>query len=436
METNGSWLRTRGQRDSGKVSMTELFFDLVFVFAVTQLSHTLLEHLDLGGFLRTSVLFLAVWWLWIFTSWCTNWLNPDTTAVRLLLFALMLGGLVLSSSIPQAFGAAGLAFGLLFAIMQVGRSLFMVHAFRGHREQRDNFLRMSLWLLLSGAFWLAGGMLEGQARVLCWCVALGIEYVSPALYFRVPGLGRSRTSDWKVDGAHLAERCMLFVIIALGESLLVTGATFSQLAWTPPTMAAFLAAFLGSVAMWWIYFDSGAEHGSHRIAGSDDPGRIARIAYTYLHLLIVAGIIVCAVADELVLMHPDHGTWVGLRAASFVDAVLPANAPGGPDLCSGCPAPCVSACPGQSFPGGTWDVNRCSAFHAESALCTTTCHARWACPQGVASRYPVEALAYHSNTFLGRRWLREHLGVPESEDRHPGSPPLWGVWRSRIDVKG
>ncbi|UBB27052.1 low temperature requirement protein A [Pseudoxanthomonas japonensis] len=314
METNGSWLRTRGQRDSGKVSMTELFFDLVFVFAVTQLSHTLLEHLDLGGFLRTSVLFLAVWWLWIFTSWCTNWLNPDTTAVRLLLFALMLGGLVLSSSIPQAFGAAGLAFGLLFAIMQVGRSLFMVRAFRGHPEQRDNFLRMSLWLLLSGAFWLAGGMLEGEQRLICWIIALGIEYLAPALYFQVPGLGRSRTSDWDVDGAHLAERCMLFVIIALGESLLVTGATFAGLALTPVTMAAFLAAFLGSVAMWWVYFDSGAEHASHRIAHSEDPGRLARVAYTYTHLLIVAGIIVCAVADELVLVHPEHASPAGIVA--------------------------------------------------------------------------------------------------------------------------
>ncbi|MCL6711098.1 low temperature requirement protein A [Pseudomonas sp. R2.Fl] len=314
METNGSWLRTRGQRDSGKVSMTELFFDLVFVFAVTQLSHTLLEHLDLGGFLRTSALFLAIWWLWIFTSWCTNWLNPDTTAVRLLLFALMLGGLVLSSSIPQAFGATGLAFGLLFAVMQVGRSLFMVRAFRGHRDQRDNFLRMSLWLLLSGAFWLAGGLLEDQQRLICWLVALGIEYAAPAMYFRVPGLGRSRTSDWDVDGAHLAERCMLFVIIALGESLLVTGATFAGLAWTPATVAGFLAAFLGSVAMWWVYFDSGAEHASHRIAHSEDPGRLARVAYTYTHLLIVAGIIVCAVADELVLVHPDHASPAGIVA--------------------------------------------------------------------------------------------------------------------------
>ncbi|WP_163988887.1 hypothetical protein [Pyxidicoccus caerfyrddinensis] len=136
------------------------------------------------------------------------------------------------------------------------------------------------------------------------------------------------------------------------------------------------------------------------------------------------------------LMHPEHGPWVGLRAACFVDAVLPASTPGGPDLCSGCPAPCVSACPGGAFPGGTWDVDRCSTFHAESVQCANTCHARWACPQGAASRYPVEALAYHANTFLGRRGLREHLGVPESEDRYPGTPPLWGSWRSRIDVKG
>lgn len=136
------------------------------------------------------------------------------------------------------------------------------------------------------------------------------------------------------------------------------------------------------------------------------------------------------------LMHPEHGPWVGLRAACFLDAALPPATPGGPDLCTGCPAPCVSACPGQAFPQGTWDVDRCSAFHAESERCTSTCHARVACPQGAASRYPPEALAYHANSFLGRRWLREHLGVPESEDRHPGSPPLWGSWRTRIDVKG
>ena len=111
-----------------------------------------------------------------------------------------------------------------------------------------------------------------------------------------------------MEGGHLAERCGLFVIIALGESILVTGATFAKLAWTPATVAAFLVAFVGSVAMWWIYFNIGAERGSRHIAASDDPGRLARLAYTYLHLLLVAGIIVVAVGDELVLAHPTGHT--------------------------------------------------------------------------------------------------------------------------------
>jgi low temperature requirement protein LtrA len=126
--------------------------------------------------------------------------------------------------------------------------------------------------------------------------------------FFVPGLGRSTVQDWDVEGSHMAERCGLFIIIALGESILVTGGTFGQLAWTAPTIAAFVVAFVGSVAMWWIYFNVGAEKASRTIAASADPGRLARLAYTYLHLPIVAGIIVSAVADELVLAHPSGNT--------------------------------------------------------------------------------------------------------------------------------
>ena len=106
----------------------------------------------------------------------------------------------------------------------------------------------------------------------------------------------------------MAERCALFVIIALGESILVTGATFAGLAWTTQHVGAFLVAFAGSVAMWVIYFNIGAERGSRLIASSSDPGRLARNGYTYLHILIVAGIIVAAVGDELVLHHPGGHT--------------------------------------------------------------------------------------------------------------------------------
>ncbi|MDI9237680.1 low temperature requirement protein A [Lysobacter sp. LF1] len=310
-----SLLRQRGTAESNRVAMVELFFDLVFVFAVTQLSHTLLEHLDLQGALQTLLLFLAVWWLWIFTSWVTNWLDPDRTPMRVMLFALMLGGLLLSSSIPHAFAERGLMFGVVFAAMQVGRTVFVaVTTRRHHRVLHENFVRIALWLAMSGVLWVAGGLAEGATRAALWVGAVAIEYLAPALYFYVPGMGRSNTTDWDVDGHHMAERCALFVIIALGESILVTGATFAGQAWSTPTVTAFVVAFLGSVAMWWIYFDTGAERASHRIEHSDDPGRQARLAYTYLHLLIIAGIIVCAVADELTLAHPDHFADIG-RAA-------------------------------------------------------------------------------------------------------------------------
>jgi low temperature requirement protein LtrA len=164
-----------------------------------------------------------------------------------------------------------------------------------------NFQRIGIWLAASGVLWLMGGWMHGQMRMLFWIVALLLEYLGPALTFIVPGLGRASTSDWNVDGGHLAERCSQFVIIALGESVVVIGSSFADKSWQIPTVAAFISAFIGSVAMWWIYFDLGAERGSRAIRQSNDPGRTARVAYTYLHLLIVAGIIVCAVADELIL---------------------------------------------------------------------------------------------------------------------------------------
>lgn len=309
-----SLLRTR-EHGHAKVTMVELFFDLVFVFAVTQLSHGLLGKLTIVGALETLFLFLAVWWLWIFTSWITNWLDPDKPPVRMMVIALMFGGLLLSTSLPDAFGDKSAIFGGSFAAMQLGRSLFMVYALRRHGGARlKNFVRISIWLATSGALWVAGGLGSLEVRWVCWLAALAIEYVGPAAYFFVPGLGRSHTSDWDIDGAHMAERCGLFVIIALGESIIVTGATFAELPLDVTNLISFAIALFGSVAMWWVYFDSGAERAAHRIVHSDDPGRQGRIAYTYIHLLIIAGVIVCAVADELMLAHPDHATTAGIVA--------------------------------------------------------------------------------------------------------------------------
>jgi low temperature requirement protein LtrA len=298
-------LRVRAAHAHSKVTFVELFFDLVFVFAITQLSHTLLEHFTAAGVAQITLLLLTVWWVWVFTSWFTNWIDPDITAVRLMLFALMLAGLVLSTSLPEAFGSRGLAFACAYVFMQVGRNLFMLWCLRHHNPGNfRNFQRITVWFVLSALFWLAGGFAEGNARFALWGLALAIEYAGPSQGFWVPGLGRSTTADWDIEGAHLAERCGLFIIIALGESILVTGATYAAHDWTPLITAAFLTAFIASVAMWWIYFNIGAEKASEMIAAADDPGRLGRVAYTYIPILLIAGIVVTAVGDELVLAHP------------------------------------------------------------------------------------------------------------------------------------
>jgi low temperature requirement protein LtrA len=301
----GALFRISAPHLHSRVTYAELFFDLVFVFAVTQVSHTLLGRLTLPGLIQTTMLFLAVWWVWVYTSWITNWLNPELTPVRILLFSLMLGGLVLSTSIPQAFESRGMWFAVAYAAMQVGKTVFLwVSTPRSRTLARMNAIRITAWLSASAIFWIAGGFAEGNTRLSLWAIALAIEYLSPAVRFWIPKYGASEVADWVVEGGHMAERCAGFIIIALGESIVVTGATFAELSWTVETIGAFASAFLGSLAMWWIYFHKGAEAGSEQISRSSEPGRLARLAYTYLHMPIVAGIIVTAVADELVLKHP------------------------------------------------------------------------------------------------------------------------------------
>jgi low temperature requirement protein LtrA len=296
--------------ENHRVGFAELFYDLVFVFAITQVSHALLYHYDLKGALQTAILFLAIWWVWIYTTWVLNRLDPDHLPVRVLLFGLMTLGLFMSMAIPHAFDTRGLAFALAFATMQVGRCLFMLWLTRGDALLQATFVKIGLWLALSGVFWIAGGLASPEYRMAFWVVALMIEYLGPVSGFWVPGLGRDVSTNWAVKGGHIAERCGLFVIICLGETLLVSGATFAGLEWDAPGMLAFLGAVAGTIGMWWVYFHIGFHRGAHQIETSDDPGRLARLAFTYAHLPIVAGVILSAVGSERAIAHPlHHGTY-------------------------------------------------------------------------------------------------------------------------------
>jgi low temperature requirement protein LtrA len=300
-----SLLRERVEGEAARVGFVELFFDLVFVFAITQVSHGLLAHLTPLGALQAAMLLAAVWWAWIFTSWMTNWLDPERGAVQVALFILMGVGLVMSAALPHAFQEYGLVFALAFVGIQVGRTAFMLWAMRDDASLRRNALRILTWLTASGVLWIAGGLAEPERRLWFWLAALAVEYASPALNFFVPGLGRSRTEDWNIEGGHMAERVGLFFIICLGETLLISGATFGELDWTSGEVwAAFVSAVLSTVAMWRLFFSQAHESASHAIMHASDPGRIARRAYTYSPILVIAGVIVVAVSDELVLAHP------------------------------------------------------------------------------------------------------------------------------------
>lgn len=302
--TNSSHPLLRPAGQPARVANVELFFDLVYVFAITQLSHHLLEHLTWLGVLQTATLWFAVWLGWQYTAWVSNWFNPEHLVIRTMLMVLMGVALLVSAAIPEAFGERGLLFACSFAAIQVGRTLFVLYSLgRGH-VLTPNFLRMLCWLLASAALWIAGGLNEGSTRLVLWLLAVGCEYLSPMAGFPVLGLGRSRTSDWTIDGGHLAERCQLFVIIALGESVLATGASFGHAAHPGPAVwSAFLVSFVGCVAMWWMYFDTSSGDAAHVIEHSDDPGRLGA-CFHYVHVLLIAGVIVCAVADDLVVAHP------------------------------------------------------------------------------------------------------------------------------------
>ena len=303
--STGALFRVLRPNQQSRVTSVELFFDLVFVYAVTQISHFLLSRFTPVGAVQTGLLFLAVWWVWVYTAWVTNWLDPAKAPVRLLLFGMMLAGLVLSMAMPRAFDDRGLWFGSAYAAMQVGRTLFWALATPApRRSARANAIRILCWLSMSAIFWLLGAFAHGDQRLLLWGVAIAIEYVSPSVRFWIPGLGASTMEDWTVDGGHIAERCAGFILIALGETIVMTGATFADIDWTEASVAAFFCAFVGCVSMWGIYFNRGAEAGSELISRSSESGRIARSAYTYLHMPIVAGIILTAVSDEIVLKHP------------------------------------------------------------------------------------------------------------------------------------
>ena len=307
-------LRPRGTGEAQRTTPVELFFDLVYVFAVTQLSHQILGDLSVAGVARAAFLLLVVWWAWIYTTWMANWFDPaSSAAVRGVLTAVMLGSLLMAAALPEAFGEQALLFAASYVALQVGRNAAAASLLKRRHRLRDVFERLVAWSAASGVLWLAGATFDSDQRLILWIPALALELAAPIAGYWLPGRGRAATTDYDVEGTHFAERCEVFILIALGESIVVTGATASAAGLGSTVVLCLVVAFVETAALWWLYFGATAEHARDTISTCDDPGRVARDAYTYAHLPIVAGIIATAVGSDLLIATPhEAATGVGV----------------------------------------------------------------------------------------------------------------------------
>lgn len=291
----------RGPEDPGRATFLELFFDVVFVFALFRLSQKLLERLAWSGALQTLVLLLALMGLWGNTAWVADRFVLNRTAIQALVIGCMFGSFVLAAAAPEAFGARGLVFASAYVASQVGRSLFLVVITRGHERQRFE-LRQLLWSGVSALPWLAGAVAHGWARVVLWTVAATVEWAAFGLGLPMPGVGRVKPAELKVSGEFVAERQRQFFIIALGELILASGLAFDNLGFGAVHTAAVVVAFATTVLLWRVYIHrAGGVLGAAVAAATNQPRVV--VAQTYAHLVMVAGVVAITVGSELVITH-------------------------------------------------------------------------------------------------------------------------------------
>jgi low temperature requirement protein LtrA len=306
--------RARGAERT--VTPLELFFDLVYVFAIGQLSHHLLEHVDLRTGAETAILALAVIYAWYMVAWAANWLDPDRLPVRLYLVGLMFASLLLSAGIPDAFDGRAWLFVTGYLLLQVGRTAFLIVALRG-RPHGEHFVNDLVWELLAGGLWVAGAVADGDARLVLWGLAVATTYAGVAALHWLPGRGRRIDLEHsEIAGGHLVERFRLFFILVLGETVILMGDAFTDEPFELERLLAVVIAFTGTVALWWCYFQRVEGIGLQAAETAEDAGAVGWRG-TWTLTLIVLAVIGIAVGDELAIAHPDYDPTLGFTIITF-----------------------------------------------------------------------------------------------------------------------
>ena len=290
---------TDEQAGERRVGVLELFFDLVFVLAITQVTAYLASHLNWRGVAEGLIILGLMWWAWVGYSWLTNSVDSDDVPTRLTIFTAMAALVVVALAMPGAFGDEALlmacAYGLVRA-MQVG-----LYAYGTDPDDPNHgaILKLAPGFMFSSLLLIVGALVGGDAQIWIWLVALLIDVATPFM---------SDTSGFRVHAGHFAERHGLIVIIALGESIVALGAAASG---QPLDFALVAGVTMGvaiAASLWWTYFDVTAVAAEQRLAsvGPVDRARLARDAYSVIHLPMIAGVVLLALGLKKALGHADH----------------------------------------------------------------------------------------------------------------------------------
>ena len=307
-----------GSTEDKRVSWAELFFDLVFVVAVTRVSGFVEEHLSWNGALRALIVFVPIYWLWVGTAIQTNLQDTSRPALRIRIFAVALAGVFMALSLPAAYGRLGLLFALAYwaGRLVLGAGLVLTSA----RQGRWPINPYSVSMVVTGPMLVVGALLHGDARELVWALAALLDLSTPTLLSR-------RLRGMHLDPGHLAERFGLFVLIALGESVVAVGASADPEHLTVAQGVAIAIAFVVVVGLWWVYFHFAADAMRHAMATAKVQLDITRLVLSYGHLAFIAAVILVAVGlRESIVTPSEHLQWavagllvggVALYLASF-----------------------------------------------------------------------------------------------------------------------
>jgi low temperature requirement protein LtrA len=310
---------TTVEEEERKTSYLELFFDLVFVFAFTQVTALILEDTSAQGFARSALVLAMVWWAWSAYAWMTNAIDVDNAVTRLIIFAAMAAGFFMALAVPDAFQDEAAWFAVAYFVVRVLNTTLFAWGVRDDPGNLRATLRLAPWFLGAALVALAGGFVDPDYRAWVWLASLVIDVAGTLTVARL---------EWRVSPSHFAERFALIVIIALGESIVAIGIATSGLERDATYALSVLVAFAGVAALWWTYFDftATAAERSLRRAPPSRRGVLARDVFTFFHYPVVLGIILYAVAAKKTLEHPldplsKAGRWsLGLGIAVFLVA--------------------------------------------------------------------------------------------------------------------